>query len=290
MEPSGYKHIVLGLIFLKYISDAFEARYQILQVEVADPAAATTTSPQTSSGSRPRPAGPGARPTPRAKRSASSSTTPCSPWIKSNDGLKGVPPKEYARPALNKVMLGELIDLLSTIGMNDEADRSKDPLRLVIVRDMWLTGFDAAFPGAGCGRDDGFHWQRRRGRGVSGLRYTKTRGDHATGDPDRPGHASTPPPETAGAGLGLDPEPSARGCGSGGGQGGDYRAMGGVNPAHRRRHSANGYSEYGMGRTPPLTHRGLKRNQRLVEFPKTSGAQWSIITRSIFYRRKWRNW
>jgi type I restriction enzyme M protein len=27
MEPSDYKHVALGLIFLKYISDAFEARY-----------------------------------------------------------------------------------------------------------------------------------------------------------------------------------------------------------------------------------------------------------------------
>ncbi|TCP09086.1 HsdM-like protein [Caldimonas thermodepolymerans] len=38
MEPSDYKHVVLGLIFLKYISDAFEARHQALLAE--DPAAA----------------------------------------------------------------------------------------------------------------------------------------------------------------------------------------------------------------------------------------------------------
>ena len=28
MEPSDYKHVVLGLIFLKYISDSFDAKYQ----------------------------------------------------------------------------------------------------------------------------------------------------------------------------------------------------------------------------------------------------------------------
>src|SRR5690606_18080375 len=38
MEPSDYKHVVLGLIFLKYISDAFEAKHKALLAE--DPAAA----------------------------------------------------------------------------------------------------------------------------------------------------------------------------------------------------------------------------------------------------------
>ncbi len=45
-----------------------------------------------------------------------------------NPPLKGVLPKDYARPALNKVMLGELIDLISGIAMNEQADRSKDIL------------------------------------------------------------------------------------------------------------------------------------------------------------------
>ena len=35
MEPSDYKHVALGLIFLKYISDAFEARHQALLAEDA---------------------------------------------------------------------------------------------------------------------------------------------------------------------------------------------------------------------------------------------------------------
>ncbi|WP_144326998.1 HsdM family class I SAM-dependent methyltransferase, partial [Tepidimonas aquatica] len=45
-----------------------------------------------------------------------------------NPSLKGVLPKDYARPALNKVMLGELIDLLSNIGLGDEAQRARDIL------------------------------------------------------------------------------------------------------------------------------------------------------------------
>jgi len=47
---------------------------------------------------------------------------------KDNESLKGVLPKEYARPALNKQMLGELIDLISGIAMNEGGDKSKDIL------------------------------------------------------------------------------------------------------------------------------------------------------------------
>ena len=46
--------------------------------------------------------------------------------VPSNDKLKGALPKGYARPALNKVMLGELIDLFSNIGMHDEFDKARD--------------------------------------------------------------------------------------------------------------------------------------------------------------------
>src|SRR5262245_33100025 len=47
---------------------------------------------------------------------------------KENQSLKGVLPKDYARPALDKTRLGELIDLISNIGLGDEAARSKDIL------------------------------------------------------------------------------------------------------------------------------------------------------------------
>src|SRR5690349_20742786 len=45
-----------------------------------------------------------------------------------NKSLKGVLPKDYAKPALDKQCLGELIDLVSTIGMGDAHSRSKDIL------------------------------------------------------------------------------------------------------------------------------------------------------------------
>ena len=47
---------------------------------------------------------------------------------KDNESLKGVLPKEYARPALNKVMLGELIDLISGIALNEAGHASRDIL------------------------------------------------------------------------------------------------------------------------------------------------------------------
>ncbi|MGP8247915.1 MAG: N-6 DNA methylase, partial [Bryobacteraceae bacterium] len=45
-----------------------------------------------------------------------------------NKSLKGVLSKEYARPALDKQRLGELIDLIGTIGLGDAENRSKDIL------------------------------------------------------------------------------------------------------------------------------------------------------------------
>ena len=47
---------------------------------------------------------------------------------KDNPSLKGVLAKNYARPDLDKVRLGELIDLVSTIGLSDKESRSKDVL------------------------------------------------------------------------------------------------------------------------------------------------------------------
>ena len=45
-----------------------------------------------------------------------------------NASLKGVLPKDYNRPALDKVMLGELIDLISGIAMHEAEDKAKDIL------------------------------------------------------------------------------------------------------------------------------------------------------------------
>jgi len=129
MEPSDYKHVALGLIFLKYISDAFEAkRADLLKEELADAedpeeylAENVFWVPKKSRWSYLQA---------KAKQPTIGKDIDSAMLaIEAKNGrLRGVLPKDYARPALNKVMLGELIDLVSGIGMAEEADRSRDIL------------------------------------------------------------------------------------------------------------------------------------------------------------------
>ena len=143
MEPSDYKHVTLGLIFLKYISDAFEAkRGHLLKEELADAedpeeylAENVFWVPKAARWSRLQA---------RAKQpSIGMDIDEAMLAIEANNAsLKGVLPKDYGRPALNKVMLGELIDLVSGIGMAEDADRSKDILGRVY--EYFLGGFAGA--------------------------------------------------------------------------------------------------------------------------------------------------
>jgi type I restriction enzyme M protein len=129
MDASDYKHVVLGLIFLKYISDAFEERHSELQKEKhADPE------------DRDEYAGANVFWVPKKARwphlQASAKQAEIGKIIdegmvaieKDNPQLKGVLSKDYARPALDKQRLGELIDLVGTIGLGDKENRSKDIL------------------------------------------------------------------------------------------------------------------------------------------------------------------
>jgi type I restriction enzyme M protein len=129
MDASEYKHVVLGLIFLKYISDAFEERHAELQKEKhADPE------------DRDEYAGANVFWVPKKARwphlQANAKQAEIGKTIdeamlaieKDNPRLKGVLSKDYARPALDKQRLGELIDLVGTIGLGDKDNRSKDIL------------------------------------------------------------------------------------------------------------------------------------------------------------------
>ena len=59
-----------------------------------------------------------------------------------NPSLKGVLPKDYARPRLDKQRLGQLIDLIGNIGLGDEENRSKDILGRVY--EYFLSQFASA--------------------------------------------------------------------------------------------------------------------------------------------------
>ena len=143
MEPSDYKHVALGLIFLKYISDAFEAKRAALLTEdladAEDPEEYLAENvfwvPKEARWSHLRA---------RARQPTIGKDIDAAMLVieSNNTSLKGVLPKEYARPALNKVMLGELIDLVSGIGMAEEADRSRDILGRVY--EYFLGGFAGA--------------------------------------------------------------------------------------------------------------------------------------------------
>jgi type I restriction enzyme M protein len=120
LEPSDYKHVALGLIFLKYISDAFEAKHAALLAD--DPATAEDPDEYLAEN---------IFWVPKDGRWSHLQANAKQPTIgkliddamiaieANNASLKGVLPKEYNRPALNKVMLGELIDLVSGIAMHE---------------------------------------------------------------------------------------------------------------------------------------------------------------------------
>lgn len=129
MDAAEYKHVVLGLIFLKYISDAFMEKYAELQKEqysdpedrdeyTADnifwvPKEARWLEIQNKA---------------KDARIGKFIDDAMVAIERENTSLKGVLPKDYARPALDKQRLGELIDLIGTIGLGDKESRSKDIL------------------------------------------------------------------------------------------------------------------------------------------------------------------
>jgi type I restriction enzyme M protein len=147
MDSGEYKHVVLGLIFLKYISDAFEELHAKLIAEQAQ--GADPEDPDEYRGA-PHPVfwvPPEARWT-HLKAQAKQPTIgqlvddAMAGIERDNPTLKGVLPKDYGRPALDKQRLGQLIDLVSNIRMGDEESRSKDILGRVY--EYFLSQFASA--------------------------------------------------------------------------------------------------------------------------------------------------
>ncbi len=147
MDAAEYKHVVLGLIFIKYISDAFEEMRTKLLAGEGDYAG---SDPEDADEYRAE----NVFWVPKEARWSHLQANAKQPTVgkvvddamvaleRDNPRLKGVLPKDYARPGLDKHRLGELIDLVSTIGLGDAANRSKDILGRVY--EYFLTQFASA--------------------------------------------------------------------------------------------------------------------------------------------------
>lgn len=123
IDASEYKSVVLGLIFLKYISDRFEHKYEELKAE--GEGFEEDIDEYTSEGIFFVPQGA------RWKDIAAAAHTPeigvaidnaMRSIEKNNKRLKDILPKNFARPELDKRRLGDVVDLFTNIKMHEHGD------------------------------------------------------------------------------------------------------------------------------------------------------------------------
>ena len=152
MDAAEYKHVVLGLIFLKYISDTFGEHRAKLVAGEGDYAGANAEDPDEYKAENVFWVPAEARWSylqANAKQPAIGKTVDDAMVAieRDNPRLKGVLPKDYARPGLDKHRLGELIDLIATISLTaasegEKTHRSVDLLGRVY--EYFLTRFASA--------------------------------------------------------------------------------------------------------------------------------------------------
>jgi len=143
MDAAEYKHVVLGLIFLKYISDAFMEKFTALQAdELADPEDKDEYLADNIFWVPPEARWSHLQKNAKRPEIGSLVDDAMAAIERDNKVLKGVLPKDYARPALDKARLGEIIDLIATIGLGDEKSRRQDILGRVY--EYFLAKFAAA--------------------------------------------------------------------------------------------------------------------------------------------------
>jgi type I restriction enzyme M protein len=152
MDAAEYKHVVLGLIFLKYISDTFEEHHAKLVAGKGDYKGANPEDPDEYKAENVFWVPPAAR----WSYLQGSAKQPTIGKIvddamvaieRDNPRLKGVLPKDYARPGLDKHRLGEIIDLIAKITLTaasegEKTHRSVDLLGRVY--EYFLTRFASA--------------------------------------------------------------------------------------------------------------------------------------------------
>ena len=127
MDAAEYKHVVLGLIFLKYISDAFEERYAAVLSEWGIDAAEDRDEYIAENIFWVPPDARWEHLKDQARQPTIGQTVDraMAAIERDNHSLKDVLPKDYARPALDKQRLGQLIDLISNIQVGDADARSR---------------------------------------------------------------------------------------------------------------------------------------------------------------------
>jgi type I restriction enzyme M protein len=144
MDAAEYKHVILGLIFLKYISDSFENRREWLVKETTDPKSTYHVKDdkhrQTVLEDRDEYISENVFWVPPSARWKVLKDNAKQPTIgkiideametieKENPRLKGILPRNYGRPDLDKTRLGELIDLISTISVGYTQNVAQDVL------------------------------------------------------------------------------------------------------------------------------------------------------------------
>jgi type I restriction enzyme M protein len=152
MDAAEYKHVVLGLIFLKYISDSFEEHRAKLLAGQGDYAGANPEDADEYKAEN-------VFWVPKEARWSHLQAQAKQPSIgkvvddamvaieRDNPRLKGVLPKDYARPGLDKHRLGELIDLIATITLTAAAEGEKTHRSVDLlgrVYEYFLTRFASA--------------------------------------------------------------------------------------------------------------------------------------------------
>ncbi len=147
MDAAEYKHIVLGLIFLKYISDAFEERYEAVLKEWGSEAAEDRDEyiAENIFWVPPEARWNNLKVQARQPNVGQVVDNAMATIERSNPVLQKVLPKDYARPALDNQRLGQLIDRISNIqigGGVDENTRTHDVLGRVY--EYFLSQFASA--------------------------------------------------------------------------------------------------------------------------------------------------
>jgi type I restriction enzyme M protein len=147
IDAAEYKHVVLGLIFLKYISDSFQELYTKLkegqgEYEGADPEDRDEYKAEHVFFVPPKARWPYLHSRAKLPSIGNDIDESMEAIEKENPSLEGILPKVYARPNLDKTALGGLIDLIGNIALGDEVAKSKDLLGKVY--EYFLGQFAAA--------------------------------------------------------------------------------------------------------------------------------------------------